>query len=306
MKIIVGHGRGLKPTKACKLGYVREVLTESVRRVSHKAGAWLKAHPRAIEIAYYADLFQHLADEPTESCDSFREPIDRLYRESRLCPTWPKFRGLMKDLAMDAAVLLTRFLDPGVRQQIMSQQFLDILPYFQRPRFAAQVRERLLRVLVPALKHGEPTVLIGHSLGSVVAYDTLWLLSHTPRYARLQDRRIAQFITMGSPLGDQLVKGLLMGWRHPLPQRYPTNILAWDNLSARGDLVCHDAHIGDDFQQMRRLQLITRLTDHENLCAVYRGRQEQWNPHKLYGYLILPQLGRLVAEHIRAHTRTRR
>ena len=300
IQVIVVHGRGTKPTPACKVGYVREVLTESVRRVDTKAGAWLTAHPRTIQLVYYADLSRRLWKQPQEPCAGFRAPIERLYRDSRACPTWLKFRGAMKDLGTDATILLDRFLKRSVRLRLMAEQFADVLYYFRDHAFASLIRQRLQQLLVPALRRHDQVLLIAHSLGSIVAYDVLWKLSHMSEYAWLRERRIEQFVTMGSPLGDRVVREHLLGWRYPQLQGYPSLVRCWDNLSARGDVVCHDAQIADDFRLMRRLGLLERLTDHPHLCTVYRGREGTWNPHKLYGYLILPELGRLVARHVSA------
>ena len=68
VRVIVVHGRGVKPSKECKLRYVREVLTESVGRVSPTTGKWLAAHPRTIQLAYYADLLRRFTGAMPEPC----------------------------------------------------------------------------------------------------------------------------------------------------------------------------------------------------------------------------------------------
>jgi len=299
-RIIVIPGRGSKPAYACKLRYVREVLTESVRRADPTAGRWLARHPRTIQLAYYADLFRRLTGERPDPCESFRGPIDRLYADSRACPTWLAFRGALQDLGMDAAMILARWLKPATRRRLIGRQFLDVGRYFRHHAFASRVRARLSEKLVPALRRRESVLLLAHSLGSVVAYDVLWKLSHMSEYAALRRRRVAHLVTMGSPLGDGTVRTLLLGWRYPAAQRYPANILRWTNLSARGDLICHDARLANDFRPMLERGVVGRFEDVVNVCTVYRGRQGRWNPHKLYGYLLLPEVGRLLAAHLRA------
>ena len=246
-------------------------------------------------MAYYADLFRRLSGDKPEFCHAYREPIRRLLKESRSCPTWFSFRGAMLDLEADIAGALTRFLSAQVRQRLLKEYFSDVGRYLSDPGFARQVRERLLRLLVPALRQGQKILLIGHSLGSVVAYDCLWELSNGSRYESLWDRSVDTFLTLGSPLGDETVKEHLAGWKNPPATRYPSNIRRWVNLSARGDTICYDAHLANDFRPMRRLKLLKSFQEQANLCSVYRGRDGTWNPHKLYGYLILPEVGRLVA-----------
>jgi hypothetical protein len=259
---------------------------------------WLAAHPRTIQLAYYADLLRRISGDAPEPCRSFREPIDRLYEESRACPTWLRFRWMMQGLGVDVTSLMVRFLKRSARRRLLAQRFGDVLPYFQDHAFASRLRQRLQQVLIPALRRRERVLLIAHSLGSVVAYDVLWKLSHMSEYAALRGRKIEGLVTMGSPLGDKLVKEQLLGWRYPVPQRYPTNIARWTNLSARGDLVCHDASLANDFRPMLKRGVVSHFEEHTNRCTVYRGREGVWNPHKLYGYLILPELGRLVANHV--------
>ena len=204
---------------------------------------------------------------------------------------------------MDATLRLTRFLDPSVRQLLVAELFDDVQRYFLLHSFASHVRKRLLTVLVPALRRRERVLLIAHSFGSIVAYDVLWMLSHLREYTSLHDRRVDTFVTLGSPLGDKVVKGHLLGWKYPLAQRYPANIRRWCNLSARGDVIAHDARVAGDFRPMRTHTPLERFEEYANLCTVYRGRDGAWNPHKLYGYLILPELGRLIATTLRSSMR---
>ena len=302
VQIIVVHGRGTKPSRRCKLRYVREVLLTSVRRAESASGQWLAAHPGVVQLAYYADLTRRLLGEKPESCRDYREPIDRLYEESRSCPTGVSFQGFLRDLGADAAGVLERFLSMRTRRRWLLSRFPDVARYLSNDAFAASVRERLKKLLVPALLEKRRVLLIAHSLGSVVAYDVLWEISHRKQYRSLRGLMVDCFATMGSPLGDETVKKQLLGWRSPPNQRHPTAIRRWVNFSARGDVICHDAHLGNDFRLMRTRKLVESFTEKVNLCAVYRSREGQWNPHKLYGYLMLPEVGRLVADFLKEET----
>lgn len=296
VRIIVVHGRGAKPPKECKLRYVRQVLIESVRRVDPKVARWLKVHPEVIQLAYCADLFHRRFKLRPESCAGYREPIRRLLHESERYPNWVLFRSFLRDLGADVAGLLARLFSLETRRLYFESHFSDVIPYFSDAAFAAAIRQRLKRLLVPALRSGRRILLIGHSLGSIVAYDTLWEISHRVRHRSIWKRAVTCFLTLGSPLGDETVRAHLLGWDRPGRQRFPTNVQRWVNLSARGDLICYDARLGNDFRPMRRLGLIPDIEEKANLCTIYRGRDGVWNPHKLYGYLILPEVGRLVAD----------
>jgi len=81
-----------------------------------------------------------------------------------------------------------------------------------------------------ALERVRPDVLIAHSLGSVVAYETLHLLSDTAP--------VPLWVTLGSPLAlpkavfDRLSPAPV-GGRGPRPAA----VRRWANLADRGDLV---------------------------------------------------------------------
>lgn len=298
VRIIVVHGRGSKPSKSCKLRYVRDVLTKSVRRVDPTAGRWLAAHPHTVQLAYYADMLRARTGERQEDCASYRPSIDRLYAESRACGTWPRLRGFLRGLEVDATALVVRWLKPDARRRLIAKHFADAQRYLTDHALASQIRARLQQPLISSLRRQERVVLIAHSLGSVIAYDVLWKLSHMSEYRALRHRAVDLFLTLGSPLGDKVVKASLLGWRYSVAQRYPTNIRHWVNLSARGDAVCHDKRLANDFELMLQAGDVERFEEHVDLCTVYRGREGQWNPHKLYGYLILPEVGRLIASQV--------
>ena len=89
-----------------------------------------------------------------------------------------------------------------------------------RKGVATAIRAQLRKVLHDAWARGERVLLIGHSLGSVIAYDTLWELSHEFP----ETGHVDIFMTLGSPLGSRMfLKGV--PWRKAngsgaLPEEY--------------------------------------------------------------------------------------
>jgi pimeloyl-ACP methyl ester carboxylesterase len=75
----------------------------------------------------------------------------------------------------------------------------------------------------------DTSVLIGHSLGSVVAYEALCALSHNP---------VQTLITIGSPLG---IRNLIFEQLQPAPMsgigQWPTGVTRWVNIADQGDIV---------------------------------------------------------------------
>lgn len=111
----------------------------------------------------------------------------------------------------------------------------------ERHRVRTEVRTRLLRVLEQGAARPGPHLVLGHSLGSVVAYDVLRNVEGCPRVDTL--------LTVGSPLGlDEVQDRLQPGWSRR--DGYPGERLgAWVNVFDRLDPVCGlDPMLGNDFR----------------------------------------------------------
>jgi hypothetical protein len=91
--------------------------------------------------------------------------------------------------------------------------------YFTDPGMRDQVQRRVLDTVT-----AETRVLVGHSLGSVVAYEVLCAQSDLP---------VTTFVTLGSPLG---IPNLVFDRLEPEPGRWP-NVDTWTNIADRGDVV---------------------------------------------------------------------
>lgn len=154
------------------------------------------------------------------------------------------------------------------------------------PRFTADTIERFLRevylyvanrvvsqeinAIVAAKLTAEPTVVIGHSLGSVVAYKVL--VEHGARL------RLRRFITVGSPLGIEAISSRLG------VLKYPSAELTWYNAYDEGDIVA-----------LNPLRAPWFSTDPAILN--YNGVENATeNQHGIVGYLNDATVARSVAE----------
>ena len=156
----------------------------------------------------------------------------------------------------------------------------------------SQVREILKIPLRRMFAAGDRILVIGHSMGSIIAYDALWELWH----GEANLGRIELFLTLGSPLGMRFVKARLYGFhRNPLNQRFPGNIRHWINIAAQGDLTALDPEIKDDFAAMLEQGMIESIHDIPGIYTYFRN-QHGLNVHRSYGYLAHPEVGRVVAE----------
>ena len=169
----------------------------------------------------------------------------------------------------------------------------ETLRYFEnRQGIAHEIRNLVKCELRPMLANNDKILLIGHSLGSVIAYDTLWELSHLEQ----MPGKVDLFLTMGSPLGMNYVQRHLMVYSHKGEQRYPTNIRQWENISSVGDLTALDRVFADDFAPMRTLGIVDAIVDHcDGIYNFYRN-EAGLNCHRSYGYLVNPAVGKIIAD----------
>ena len=164
--------------------------------------------------------------------------------------------------------------------------------YFQNDNnIACEVREFLKMQLRPLLMKNEKILLIGHSLGSVIAYDTLWELSHLENLPG----KVDLFLTLGSPLGMNYVQRRLAGHNYNGIKKYPGNIKRWANISAEGDITALDRIFADDFHEMTELQLLESIEDHCQGIYNFFRNEEGLNSHRSYGYLVNPAVGVVIA-----------
>lgn len=161
--------------------------------------------------------------------------------------------------------------------------------------YAAAVRERLRTRLIERLDAGGKIALVSHGTGVAVAWDVLWELSHEADYAeRFANRKLDLWVTLGAPLGDRYVRRQLAGAHRTGNERYPTNVIAWHNVSAEDDYTCHDKTLADDLGHMMQERIVSKVTDYKIYNPAIRyGRS---NPHSSVGYLIHPRIARILVD----------
>lgn len=154
---------------------------------------------------------------------------------------------------------------------------------------ATAARTMVAEALQVAWNEGERVVLIGHSFGSVIAYDTLWELCRLEGNSGMVD----MFVTMGSPLTMSYIRQRLKGAHVPVDERFPVNIRHWINLAALGEVTAQDRKLADCFAQMISSGAVGQISDNLELLNQFRG-PDGLNVHKCYGYLASPLVGELL------------
>ena len=187
---------------------------------------------------------------------------------------------------------LFHFLIPLLPDPVVKNTIQETARYFRNEDgIGGQVRELLKEPLRAMLAEGNRVLIIGHSLGSVIAYDTLWELTHIEKNPGRVD-----FLTLGSPLGMRFTQKRLLGAHERGAQRYPHNIRHWINMTAQGDLTALDPTLRDDYQAMLQLGVVESITDVDGGIFNYFHNDQGLNVHRSYGYLANPRLGEVIAK----------
>jgi len=152
---------------------------------------------------------------------------------------------------------------------------------------ATSIRLLVAQALREAWRRDASVLLMGHSLGSVIAYDTLCELGG--------EGIVDLFVTLGSPLGNRYVQQRLLSHRGSRRPRYPTSIRHWRNLSALGEMTSLERNLSEEFADMRRQGLVESLEDRVDLVNPFVG-PEGLNVHRCYGYFVNEVTGATIAE----------
>ncbi|MGP3966960.1 hypothetical protein [Streptomyces sp. 6N223] len=112
----------------------------------------------------------------------------------------------------------------GLSERLMIASLRQVRRYLTEPATREAVRERLA-----ALVTDDTRVIVAHSLGTVVAYETL---SAHPEW------RDTALVTLGSPLA---IPNIVFDRLIPAPAdgraRWPGSVTHWTNIADRGDVV---------------------------------------------------------------------
>jgi len=305
--IIFVHGRDFKPA-------ADELLDISISAVSagleRDCPEMLVAfHSASKRLAWYGDISNEWLRQKGKLYDERLDIEDRrrALQELRLLRKRKHF-GMSRyerlpgktSLAEFAADLAAPVLGSiGLGGALIGRVAADVNEYWDADTdFGPRIRERVRTALISAFEQGQKIMLVSHGTGCIVTYDVLWQLSHHPEHARgLEQLKIDQWVTLGAPLGDTTVRRRVFGAQTRGRGKYPTNVLAWHNVSSEDDYLCHDNTLADDYREMLKLRLVSSIRDyHVYNLAVRYGRS---NPHSSIGYLIHPRITKIISDWLR-------
>lgn len=322
--IILVHGRSHKPPQIALERQWKEALHAGFCR-DFPAQANLLTDPKetVTSFVYYGDksnefLSSHERGTPYDPVADTRERDAMLqklstYKKAQFNKSvYNKLPGKSSfgEAAADALGGILGFM--RVSDPLIAQVAPDMRHYWDEDSsFGTDVRYPMIKPLREAMERqrkahdagkGHPIMVIAHSLGTMISYDTFWKFSHTGEYRDDYPGKISLWITLGSPLADETVKRNLKGAGFDSARRYPNNVERWLNVAAEDDYISHDSFVKDDFRSMENdFKLINSIEDHHIYNLAVRKKLDgkdkgKSNPHSDLGYLIHPVVTEAVAK----------
>ena len=289
-QIIYVPGKNPKPDAALHRELVWRTLVEGVRRADSAVAGTLQASYSRFHLVNWNHLYYHKHKDVTSDIPWIDALINKhgpTEQDMRDAHSWNIWLSRFLLTLGDDIPLLIRLLPEEVRSTAN-----EISRYFNdTDNVASKIRDLLKQTLRTMLEKQDDVLLIGHSLGSVIAYDTLWELSHQEGVKGKVD-----FLTLGSPMGMNYIHRRLLGMNGHQKKSYPELIRRWVNLSAEGDVTALNQHINETFQPMLELGLVESVEDHCHGIYNYFRSDEGLNCHRSYGYLVSPAVGSIIAD----------
>ena len=265
-------------------------LLAGVRRVDEEVAAAIEAHDSLFEVVSWTYDFYREHRDISVDLESIDAVIEQRSANAEDIAEATSFRRRLTRWIYTLGDMMP-FLIPHVASERMEVHLRDLRRYLGDDNGIAAHTRRMLKVpLQAATQAHRPVLLIAHSMGSVIAYDSLWELSHDGR----DHAQVDLFVTMGSPLGQRYMQRRLKGAQESGYERYPNNIRHWKNLAAVGDLTALDRQFLNDFEEMLHLGLIESLED-EAILTYYR-LNGVLNVHAEYGYLVHEKTAHTVVD----------
>jgi uncharacterized protein YbaR (Trm112 family) len=199
--IVFVPGKNPKPPAEQHQSLLWRTLLEGVRRAEPDTANKLGRQMQNFKLIAWNYLYYHKTKDISrdlpwiDALINQHGPTEQDIQEAR---AWHRKLDRLVYNIIDHVPVLLHFIPEPLRSTAE-----EIQHYFQnRNNIASDIRELLKQALRPMLANNDKVLVIGHSLGSVIAYDTLWELSHLEQLPG----KIDLFLTIGSPLGMHYVQ----------------------------------------------------------------------------------------------------
>jgi len=289
--IIFVPGKNPKPVPELHKKLLWRSLLEGIRRSEPELVSDISAHFDCFKLIAWNYLYYHQTKDVSRDLPWIDALINKhgpTAEDIEDTKTWQRKLAKFYFSAGDIFPFVIPLLPKVIRHiQIETRRY-----FRNENNIACEIREVLKQELRPMLSTNENVLLIGHSLGSVIAYDTLWELSHLEQLPG----KVDLFLTLGSPLGMNYVQRRLMGHNQKGEREYPNNIRHWVNISSVGDITALDREFRDDFSHMLEFGIIESIEDHSEAIYNFFRNEQGLNVHRSYGYLVNPAVGYIIAD----------
>jgi hypothetical protein len=231
-------------------------------------GGGLELPPEAEEVASQLalDWARQIADHATRDADRERTRRALDEAEGDFADAQGIRAGLRPVLNALARIRPMATLGENIAGRLLRTAIVQVSLYLTDEAIRAAAQDRVAALIGPETK-----VLIGHSLGSVVAFEAAHRLGHP----------LPLLLTLGSPLG---LRNIVYERVRPQPPAVPPQVLRWVNIADRDDLVAAD------------LNLQRRFTGATGVLEATYTVDNGAHPHDASFYLTKPETGRAVAE----------
>jgi hypothetical protein len=295
MKVILGiHGLDNKPEKRLLEEWWIKSLNEGLQRIGKDCQL------PTFELIYWADIIydKPLNPEVPDNKDPYF--LDEVYTKapsaipvsgthlfiSKILPSIiKKFKHYLID--NDLSLKNTNIIDP-----LIKKYFYEVDVYFTRDNNDSR-REKIRKRVIDTIEKykNDEIFLIGHSMGSIIAYDIL--------YTEASKYSIDTLATIGSPLGFPYIIGKLAEALNITQSEgnklvVPTSIKKrWYNFYDSTDIIAVGHNLTDEY-----------MPNSKGICPIdiqvindYMMRGQR-NPHNAFGYLRAREFSKLLADFI--------
>jgi pimeloyl-ACP methyl ester carboxylesterase len=287
------HGRAQEHKDA---GQLKDDWIAALRRGLAKTGRELPIDEEDVRFPYYGDTLHDLVSEaaPDEVAEVVvrsaaegdpaeyafvRSVVEESYAKAKASGevTEAEFEAIVGTDVLERGPLnwkwvhgLLRVIDraPKLSGAGIAVATKDVYHYLTNPG----VRDLIETGVRKALRPGVPTVVVGHSLGSVVAYNLL------RREGEDAGWQVPRLVTVGAPLAVTAIRDALR------PLRHPACVGHWFNALDPRDVVALYPLVGRRFDIDPAVENKTDVDNHTR------------NRHGIDGYLDDPEVARRIVE----------
>ncbi len=216
--------------------------------------------------------------------DTMEELLNEIIREKsgsharRRLDNGQRTRGL----ASNALGALSTVVPIPAQRQIVNHALTQVAAYLEDASLKRAILDSAMSAIIDgarmAERHGEALIVVGHSLGSVVALEAL---------AGFTGKRVDLLMTIGSPLSTETVSSRM----NRDTRRWPESVRNWVNIADPDDVVALHRSI-----DRRNFLKNSSDDDRAAIWNILDIKNHMDNHHGIAGYLDDPVVAHLLTD----------